>query len=190
MSPKTRASLKENMTSNQREILSDMGERANWPMPFGLGGRARNKIHGYVLVIEDDADFAELLKNALEFQPGIHVTVAADARAAGEHLTARHFDLVIADWSLPASSSINAIRKADRMLQRDAVAALGEFDFRPVPILMVSADPHLLDTTDQEDCENFKFVVFLQKQLGVRTIVRKAVKLLNHRHSTPVTRLD
>ncbi|HEX6242755.1 MAG TPA: response regulator, partial [Polyangiales bacterium] len=53
-----------------------------------------------VLVVEDDADSRELVERLLE-EAGCHVSTAACAREALDHLSHEFFDLLISDIGLP-----------------------------------------------------------------------------------------
>src|SRR5512138_3337094 len=80
-----------------------------------------------VLVIEDDAAIAELLRYNLEAE-GLRPTVATTGEEAEMQVTEDRFDLIVLDWMLPGLSGIELCR---RLRRRD--------DTRAVPILMLTA---------------------------------------------------
>src|SRR5712671_7284471 len=80
-----------------------------------------------VLVVEDDAAIAELVRYNLEAE-GLQSTIAASGEEAELQVTEDHFDLIVLDWMLPGLSGIELCR---RLRRRD--------ELRTVPILMLTA---------------------------------------------------
>jgi two-component system phosphate regulon response regulator PhoB len=80
-----------------------------------------------VLVVEDDAAIAELVRYNLEAE-GLHATVAPTGEEAELQVAEDGFDLIVLDWMLPGLSGIELCR---RLRRRD--------DLRNVPILMLTA---------------------------------------------------
>ncbi len=80
-----------------------------------------------VLVVEDDAAIAELVRYNLEAE-GLQSTVAATGEEAELQVAEDRFDLIVLDWMLPGLSGIELCR---RLRRRDAL--------RSVPILMLTA---------------------------------------------------
>src|SRR3954454_3939359 len=80
-----------------------------------------------VLVVEDDAAIAELVRYNLEAE-GLQSTIAASGEEAELQVAEDRFDLIVLDWMLPGLSGIELCR---RLRRRDAL--------RSVPILMLTA---------------------------------------------------
>ena len=80
-----------------------------------------------VLVVEDDAAIAELVRYNLEAE-GLQYIVAATGEEAELQVAEDRFDLIVLDWMLPGLSGIELCR---RLRRRDAL--------RSVPILMLTA---------------------------------------------------
>src|SRR5262245_8795487 len=80
-----------------------------------------------VLVVEDDAGIAELVRYNLEAE-GLHATVVATGEDAELQVAEDRVDLIVLDWMLPGLSGIELCRR----LRRRA-------DLREVPILMLTA---------------------------------------------------
>jgi len=80
-----------------------------------------------VLVIEDDAAIAELVRYNLEAE-GLRPTVAATGEEAELQVAEDTFDLIVLDWMLPGLSGIELCR---RLRRREST--------RSVPILMLTA---------------------------------------------------
>ena len=80
-----------------------------------------------VLVVEDDAGIAELVRYNLEAE-GLRAAVVATGEDAELQVAEDRFDLIVLDWMLPGLSGIELCRR----LRRRA-------DLREVPILMLTA---------------------------------------------------
>lgn len=81
----------------------------------------------YVLVVEDDAALADLIRYNLE-SAGYRVAVASAAEDAELLIAEESFDLVVLDWMLPGVSGIELCR---RIRRRGGTQAL--------PVLMLTA---------------------------------------------------
>ena len=80
-----------------------------------------------ILVVEDDAAIAELVRYNLEAE-GLRLTIATTGEEAELQVAEDRFDLIVLDWMLPGLSGIELCR---RLRRRDAL--------RSVPILMLTA---------------------------------------------------
>jgi len=80
-----------------------------------------------ILVVEDDAAIAELVRYNLEAE-GLRPTSAPTGEEAELQVAEDRFDLIVLDWMLPGLSGIELCR---RLRRRDAL--------RSVPILMLTA---------------------------------------------------
>ena len=80
-----------------------------------------------ILVVEDDAAIAELVRYNLEAEH-LHTAIAATGEEAELQVAEDHFDLIVLDWMLPGLSGIELCR---RLRRRE--------DLRNVPILMLTA---------------------------------------------------
>ncbi len=80
-----------------------------------------------ILVVEDDAAIAELVRYNLEAE-GLRPTIAPTGEEAELQVAEDRFDLIVLDWMLPGLSGIELCR---RLRRRDAL--------RSVPILMLTA---------------------------------------------------
>lgn len=72
----------------------------------------------HVLVVEDDADVAELLRTVLTFA-GHSVEIAVDGPSALAAAEARRPDLVTLDWMMPGMTGVEVCRvlRADASLE-------------------------------------------------------------------------
>src|SRR6185436_472230 len=80
-----------------------------------------------ILVVEDDAAIAELVRYNLEAE-GLQCAIATTGEEAELQVAEDRFDLIVLDWMLPGLSGIELCRR----LRRRA-------DLREVPILMLTA---------------------------------------------------
>jgi two-component system, OmpR family, phosphate regulon response regulator PhoB len=87
----------------------------------------RTEMQPRILLVEDEAAIAELLKYNLESQ-SYRVTHAVTGEDAELLLAEDHFDLIMLDWMLPGLSGIELCRRIRRM-----------DDIKGVPILMLTA---------------------------------------------------
>ena len=71
-----------------------------------------------VLVVEDDAAIAELVRYNLEAE-GLRSTIAATGEEAELQVAEDRFDLIVLDWMLPGLSGIELCR---RLRRRDDAA--------------------------------------------------------------------
>lgn len=88
---------------------------------------ARTEMQARVLLVEDEAAIAELLKYNLESQ-NYRVTHAVTGEEAELLLAEDQFDVILLDWMLPGLSGIELCRRIRRM-----------DDVRSVPVLMLTA---------------------------------------------------
>lgn len=88
---------------------------------------ARTEMQPRVLLVEDEAALAELLKYNLESQH-YAVTLAPTGEEAELLLGEDHYDLIVLDWMLPGLSGIELCRRIRR-----------NDEIRGVPILMLTA---------------------------------------------------
>ncbi|OPZ08300.1 MAG: Transcriptional regulatory protein ZraR [candidate division BRC1 bacterium ADurb.BinA292] len=81
-----------------------------------------------LLVVEDDADYAQLLSRNLE-RSGFKATTVKSAEAAFELLADRTFDLILTDIRLPRASGIDLIERVTAQI------AAGEMEPQPIVVL-------------------------------------------------------
>jgi CheY-like chemotaxis protein len=80
-----------------------------------------------ILVIDDDPDIRDLLKNTLE-SVGHRVTVASDGRKGVEQYRAKRVDLVITDLFMPNQEGLETIKQL-------------RADFAEIRIIAISGKP-------------------------------------------------
>ncbi|MSP20249.1 MAG: phosphate regulon transcriptional regulatory protein PhoB [Alphaproteobacteria bacterium] len=118
-----------------------------------------------ILVVEDEAPLAEVLRYNLEGE-GFRVTVAPDGRSALEKLEEAPPDLVVLDWMLPEVSGLEICRT---MRRRPAL--------RGVPVIMLTAKGEESDRVRGLDAgaDDYMAKPFSPKELiaRVRAVLRR-----------------
>lgn len=73
--------------------------------------KALSRVHGELLIIDDESDLCEIIKNYL-IAAGASVTVTEDPFEALEIMEQKRFDIVITDMQMPNLTGVDLIRKA------------------------------------------------------------------------------
>jgi PAS domain S-box-containing protein len=117
-----------------------------------------------VLVVDDDRDYAQLLKRLLERQ-GFSVELAHDGDDALRKILSKRYQLVILDKNLPKRSGLDVLQEMrnSRSLHR-------------VPVIVISGSAHA------EEAEHTAQILgakkFLSKKLAPQSIVEEIVQFL------------
>jgi CheY-like chemotaxis protein len=77
-----------------------------------------------ILVVDDEPQVAETLREILEFE-GFQVEIAENGRRALERLTSdRHFDLIITDMKMPEMDGLELLRRVKELRKNLPVIVL------------------------------------------------------------------
>jgi len=117
-----------------------------------------------VLVVDDDRDYAQLLKRLLERQ-GFAVELAHDGDDALRKILSKRYQLVILDKNLPKRSGLDVLQEMrnSRSLHR-------------VPVIVISGSAHAEETAHTAQILGAK--KFLSKKLAPQSIVEEIVQFL------------
>jgi len=117
-----------------------------------------------VLVVDDDRDYAQLLKRLLERQ-GFSVELAHDGDDALRKILSKRYQLVILDKNLPKRSGLDVLQEMrnSRSLHR-------------VPVIVISGSAHAEETAHTAQILGAK--KFLSKKLAPQSIVEEIVQFL------------
>jgi PAS domain S-box-containing protein len=117
-----------------------------------------------VLVVDDDRDYAQLLKRLLERQ-GFAVELAHDGDDALRKILSKRYQLVILDKNLPKRSGLDVLQEMrnSRSLHR-------------VPVIVISGSAHTEEAAHTAQILGAK--KFLSKKLAPQSIVEEIVQFL------------
>jgi PAS domain S-box-containing protein len=117
-----------------------------------------------VLVVDDDRDYAQLLKRLLERQ-GFSVELAHDGDDALRKILSKRYQLVILDKNLPKRSGLDVLQemRSSRSLHR-------------VPVIVISGSAHAEEAAHTAQILGAK--KFLSKKLAPQSIVEEIVQFL------------
>jgi PAS domain S-box-containing protein len=117
-----------------------------------------------VLVVDDDRDYAQLLKRLLERQ-GFSVELAHDGDEALRKILSKRYQLVILDKNLPKRSGLDVLQEMrnSRSLHR-------------VPVIVISGSAHAEEAAHTAQILGAK--KFLSKKLAPQSIVEEIVQFL------------
>lgn len=126
----------------------------------------------YLLIIDDDKDFAEVAKKVLEAE-GHEVSIELDLKRGAESMSQRHPDLVILDVMFPENAS-GGFEMARTIKHYDA-------SLKGIPVLMLTAVntrfPLGFSSRDIDDTW-LPVEDFLEKPVDFDTMLGKVTRLL------------
>jgi CheY-like chemotaxis protein len=137
-----------------------------------------------ILLIEDDASYAEMLAYALEERGGCDVEVASDGFEAGNRMAQHSYDLVITDWKLPPFNGFSALRHADHDLAIDPMAPEAWFSDKKTPVIVVTACDAEEVGRERKLKGRFQFLGVVSKGQDIEGIIEQVELLYGN---TPVT---
>jgi PAS domain S-box-containing protein len=111
-----------------------------------------------ILVVEDEEDFAEYLKNLFESRNFI-VDLAANGNAALEYLELRDYDLVTLDLFLPDMNGIEILKDVRAREENGAASKI------PLPIVIISTNPDDGKKRIPESLREAKGIYWIQKPM-------------------------
>jgi two-component system, chemotaxis family, chemotaxis protein CheY len=118
---------------------------------------------GPVLVVDDDADMLEALRDALG-DAGYAVATAADGVEAMAYLESNpRPKLILLDWMMPRCNGAEFRRR------QNAVPEL-----RDVPVVLLSADAHIEDKTTEAEAQ-----AYLRKPVGLKQLLEVVSKYVD-----------
>lgn len=110
-----------------------------------------------ILVIDDDADFADYLKTLLEIN-NYHVDVASNGNSALEYLELRSYDLITLDLYLPDMNGMEILKD---MRAREALLNQKS----PLPVVIISVNPDEGKKRLPESLREEKGIYWIQKPM-------------------------
>lgn len=131
-----------------------------------------------VLIIDDDADFLELLEDHISQISGTEISVAYSCDQAVDLLTRRPFQLVVCDWALAARTGPDVFRLADPLIFNRC-----EKPARKTPVIFMSGSEKVALTQSLRAFKNFEPVTFMLKNLGapmIRVMAENILQRFSH----------
>lgn len=121
-----------------------------------------------ILMIEDDADMAELVANSLRMKYRCAIDVAQDPFEAMNYMTEKYYDLIILDWQLPGLNGTETLVQAEKGLRLEPSIPI-QWDREKVPVVIFSA-------SKKNEClprrtKHFNYVGFISKSQTLNSIV-------------------
>lgn len=133
---------------------------------FQVVPRAKKKPR--VLLIDDDMEMGEIVKNSLKFRFNCRVDVASDPFEAMNTMTENFYDLIILDWRLPALTGGQTLKELEKGFYFEPGLPV-QWDRQRVPVIVFSAAEKAqcqLEKTKHFDC-----VGFISKKQSLNSIV-------------------
>jgi CheY-like chemotaxis protein len=119
-----------------------------------------------ILVVEDELEFAQLLKARLEMA-GYRVSIVVDAYAATEAIIKEDFDLIVLDLMMPAGGGLSVLERIRQIPEKSTI---------PVVILTGKT----IDDEVKEKAEKYHVHTILTKPVESHrfvSIIDKVLKL-------------
>ena len=92
-----------------------------------------------VLIVDDDPDFAELLKYNIEKrEPQMTCVTISDPYEAVISLTDENFEVIYIDQNMPGLNGDAVIREADRFIGYDTTAQMKKSSVYKTPVVLMS----------------------------------------------------
>jgi PleD family two-component response regulator len=121
-----------------------------------------------ILIIDDDIEISELLKNALDEEHRFDVRLASDPFEAINMMLDEVYDFVLLDWNLPRMNGLRTIQEAEKIFRHDPTLPL-DWEARKVGVLTFSSESD--KTCKIPTSQHFKYVGHVSKQNKLQNIV-------------------
>lgn len=128
----------------------------------------RNKKKPRVLLIDDDNEMGEVIKNSLKFRYNCHVDCAVDPFEAMNTMTENFYDLIILDWRLPALTGGQTLKELEKGFYFEPGLPV-QWDRQRVPVIVFSSAERVQCTL--EKTKHFDCVGFISKRQPLNSIV-------------------
>lgn len=131
-----------------------------------------------ILIIEDDADMADLLRRSLKTKYNCIATTAQDPFEAMNMITEKFYDLIILDWQLPGLNGAETLIQAEKGLAIDPAMPI-QWDQNRVPVVVFSS-------TKKNEClvkktKHFNYAGYVSKLQSISSIVEAFGDFINQK---------
>ena len=121
-----------------------------------------------VLLIEDDVDFSDVLKNTFKSDIVSEIEIASDPFEAIDMMTDKFYNFIILDWNLPAFNGGETLRKAGQAMATEPDLP-SQWDCQKVPVVVFSSAPKELCVPRKN--KHFRYIGFVSKNQPFNQIV-------------------
>ena len=123
-----------------------------------------------ILIIDQDQEMSQLLKNLLQYDEKIKVTTAQDPFDAMDMMTDQAFDLIISEWDLPKLNGLETLLETEKGFKFDPNLPL-EWEDKKVPVIFLSG-------CEKSVCKppytkHFRYLAYINKASNIESIVEK-----------------
>jgi CheY-like chemotaxis protein len=128
-----------------------------------------------ILLLEDDADLAEVLSHEINKKFFCQVDVTNEPFEAMNKMTENFYDLLIMDWNLPRLNAGETLYELDKLFEREPKIP-PEWEMQKVPVVVLSA-------YNRELCRiaktrHFNYVGFVTKRKPLDEILASLEKYI------------
>jgi len=137
-------------------------------LPVSMLGRRR--LHGKpkLIIIDDDPDFAEALKERLERYGSYSVSIALDPFEGANAMADQRFDVVVTDCILQDWDGLTTLENADHLIDVDPTVQTEWERTEPSQVFLCSASPvRIHDLRRSRNLKHFSVLGFLRKSTGL-----------------------
>ena len=117
-----------------------------------------------ILVVEDELEFAQLLKDRLEME-GYRVSVVGDAYAATQAVIKEDFDLMVLDLMMPAGGGFSVLERMRRFPGKSTIPVVILTGTTIDDEVKEKAEKYHVHTILIKPVESHKFVSIIQRLL-------------------------
>lgn len=117
----------------------------------------------HILIVDDDADFLDLVRSEIGHIPGVRIDTASNPAEALRMITDGDYQLIVSDWALDHSTAPEMLAKADRLKGAEPEPVpYGE----RVPVMFMSGSEKVSQTLVLRTLKHFEPVSFILKRCG------------------------
>lgn len=129
-----------------------------------------------LLVIEDDLEMGEMVRDCLQVRYQCQVDVANDPFEAINKMTDKFYDLIILDWQLPALTGGEVLKATERELYFEPDLPI-QWDSHRVPVVIFSAFEKAKCAFNKS--KHFNCIGFVSKRQPLKSMVNSFAEFMD-----------
>ena len=129
---------------------------------------SRPKSQKRVLVVDDDADMIDLLKNMFKNDHDIKIFTSQDPYEAMDMMSVQVFDFIVLDWNLPNLNGLETLLEVEKGFKFDPNLPL-EWDRKKVRVIVLSGNER--DACKVTNTKHFRYSGYINKAKNAATII-------------------